>query len=539
MMIKCFSEEKKKILDKLYNLNKKVNGIENSLNVDLNQVKGKIERGIENIKKEKFSLAFFGAFSDGKSTLLSALTHKLDIKITPGPTTDKVTTYSWGDYFIIDTPGLFSDNLMHDELTKKYISEANVILYTIDSVNPLKESHHSTIKWLIEDLDKINSTIFIINKMDEVSDLEDNKDFKINCNIKKKVVEHTLKEITFQKYQAKALCIAADPYEAGLPKWFKKNEEYKKLSRIDNVTKEIKLIISNKDKLILNAGFSIINESIVNIKRQLNEQKHVINEQIEILDNQIKEIKNRLDTLGKDIRRNYINIKEEIINQREEIIEGIIASKDLKDIAFLINAKIGGDGYILKENINITIMKYTNILKDEENKHIESIEKSLEYNRGNQDMLVKSFAKLGAKFGEEILSKSSRTLGDVVLKFRDISKLPIKFKPWGALKWGNRIKGFGKVLKGLPLITESLYITMKYYNEKKLKNETNKLINEIEFIFRTFIESFTIEEYIDTYFISIQKMNIARNTLLDSKAKNIEVEETIDKVIMELEKIKS
>ena len=42
-----------------------------------------------------------------------------------------------------------------------------------------------TIKWLLSEIDKTDSTIFVINKMDEVADLEDNTDFLKNSRIKR------------------------------------------------------------------------------------------------------------------------------------------------------------------------------------------------------------------------------------------------------------------------------------------------------------------------------------------------------------------
>jgi len=78
----------------------------------------KIQRTIEDLKNEKFRIVFFGGFTDGKTTILSALLNRTDLKISPAPTTDKIEEYQFEDYIIIDTPGLFSDNIEHDEKTK-------------------------------------------------------------------------------------------------------------------------------------------------------------------------------------------------------------------------------------------------------------------------------------------------------------------------------------------------------------------------------------------------------------------------------------
>ena len=228
------TQEKENMIQKLESLHQKLKRVETEFSIDLSALISKVEKSKNNIKNDIFSIAFFGAFSDGKSTILSVLIDKLDIDISPEPSTDKVQPYEFEDYKIIDTPGLFSENLIHDKLTKKYISEANIIIYTVDSVNPLKNSHLQTVKWILTDLKKFDSTIFVINKMDEVSDLEDDDDFQRNENIKKKVVSDIVHEIIGVDEELKIACVAADPFEQGLEFW-KTNDNYKKLSRIEKL----------------------------------------------------------------------------------------------------------------------------------------------------------------------------------------------------------------------------------------------------------------------------------------------------------------
>ena len=210
------NREKQIIIDKLVSLKSKLLKVETDFKIDLTELINKVNQAIINVKDDVFSIAFFGAFSDGKSTILSVLLNKLDIDISPEPTTDKIQAYKFNDYQIIDTPGLFSENLIHDDLTKKYISEANIIIYTVDPVNPLKDSHIPTIRWILSDLKKYESTIFVINKMDEVADLEDDNDFNKNVEIKKEVVLGILKDEVGINKNDKIVCVAADPFELGL-----------------------------------------------------------------------------------------------------------------------------------------------------------------------------------------------------------------------------------------------------------------------------------------------------------------------------------
>lgn len=542
-MIESFIEKKQELLGKLKILNEKFNEVENSYELDIGELKVKVNKSIENLAKEKFSIALFGAFSDGKSSIVSAITKRLDIKIAPEPSTCGITYYEYGDWLIVDTPGLFSEELLHDKLTKKYISEANVVIYTVDIVNPLKNSHYPTVKWLLSDINKIDSTIFVINKMDERADLEDSTDYERVSNIKIDVVVDTLKQIIELKSLPKVVCVSADPYgrgyELGFKYWLVDNlDEYKKLSRIENLRNEInRFIESAKDRLITSVGFSVIKYATNEAITKLDILRKELKDQIDVLENQIEENANKLSNFGKDINRNYVNIKEEVMNFRKDILQSIEASVDVSHLRNVMDSEVGREGYIIKEKIDLIVQKYTHNLCEEQKKFLQNIEESLTFHNRIQENMIKSFANAGAKFGEGILRKSSRELGNFVLKTRDTLKLPVKFKPWVAMKWGNRVASFGKFLKALPLIVESLTIAIKFYTEKKFNDEKNKIKKEIESLFKDFIETFTMEEYTKTYFPSVSEIKELENQLVESKKNYAKILMNLDNSISELKNL--
>lgn len=125
-------------------------------------------------------LPLLGAFSDGKTGVVAAWLGKImdDMKIDMDESSDRLAIYKPeglpGQCEIVDTPGLFGDKektvageqVMYEDVTKRYISEAHLIFYVVDATNPLKESHSAIAKWVLRDLNKLSSTIFVINKMD-------------------------------------------------------------------------------------------------------------------------------------------------------------------------------------------------------------------------------------------------------------------------------------------------------------------------------------------------------------------------------------
>jgi len=455
---------------------------------------------IQYINLEKFSIAFFGSYSDGKSTILSALTKRLDIKIAPGPTTDEIREYEYKDFFIIDTPGLFSEKLMHDEKTKRYISEANIVIYTVDPVNPLKESHHKILKWLFDDMGKIKSTIFAVNKMDSIADLEDEDDFLSFSRIKTKVVLDTLHDIVRFENEPAVVCIAGDPYKQGLDFWLQRPEEYKSLSRIEKLVDKIeKFVDEARENLILLAGKSVIMDTVNQVVKQLNDIEKIQSDKVELLETNLAEIESKARRGEKDITRNHMNIRQQVIDLRRDILQALWGADNVLALREVITTEIGSNGIILEEKINNIIRKNTEeVLKGQE-RLVKSISTTISFYQEINSELMQMAKALGGKLGDRLLMQSTKELSAKIINLRDITKLPIKFKPWGATKWAQKITSFGKFLKALPIIIETANIIIITYTEFKFNKEKAELEREVKELFQEFLETFTCQEYINTY----------------------------------------
>lgn len=521
------NQEKQLIIDKLASLKSKLLGVETDFKIDLSELISKVSQAINNVKDDVFSIAFFGAFSDGKSTILSVLLDKFDIDISPEPTTDKIQAYKFDDYQIIDTPGLFSENLTHDDLTKKYISEANIIIYTVDPVNPLKDSHLLTIRWILSDLKKYESTVFVINKMDEVADLEDNNDFDKNAEIKKEVVSGILKDEIGIDENNRIVCVAADPFELGLSYW-RNNTDYKRLSRIDsleNMISEFKSTYENE--LIVKAGISVIRDASACVILELDEIRISLVSEVELLGNQIEELDSLAKVLEGDINRNYINIKEDFISLREDVLLEIDSVSNMTELGEAIQKRLGEDGYILQEKIDLIIKKYTGNLLSKSKKMFELLEESLVYHSNIQNELFGKLSDTGKSVMEGMLGAPTRKIADAVIKARGFLKIPFKFKPWGALK-------FAKFLKAMPVVMEALQLIIGMWAKLKMDKKRSEVKKEMEKAFKGLIQNLTLEKYTDTYFPFVSETRNVLTTLEESK---IEIQGTItnlDKIIREV-----
>ena len=483
--MKKFSEFKSRSIKKLETCKEIINEASRFVNVE--ELLEKIERTVEDLKNEKFRIVFFGGFTDGKTSILSALLNRTDLKISPAPTTDKIEEYPFEDYIIIDTPGLFSDNIEHDEKTKKYISEADLVIFVTNAINPLKESQHSTIKWLLKDLWKLNQTIFVINKLDETGiALDDKEDFRRACSIKKEVVTSTLNQILgIEKKDYLIVCLVADPWAMGIKYWLENREEYERLSNIQELERIINSIIEkSKYDLMQKKVNSVIQDVVLRTKSEVEQWIEELETKLEELDMQKKEFQQELDEVRNELIKTSNRIKNRLDSFRRSLIADIHSATDTNELKKVIQNEIG-----TSENAKILKSQIEQIYEEELEslygylKNIQSTLEKISFTYEEMDRISLEFAKdleLAGPIIRNFLSNvPTETIKITILKTRDFFKLPIKFKPWGATKIAGKVSN---VLKGIGVAIEALLVIGKIVSKvifEKKKDELIKNLNEL------------------------------------------------------------
>ncbi|GAA9615649.1 hypothetical protein HpVa114_07780 [Helicobacter pylori] len=105
---------------------------------------------------------------------------------------------------LVDTPGLFGfkekiadsgEIERYKDITKKYVSEAHLILYVLNPSNPIKESHKDDLNWLFRTLNLLSRTIFVISRFDEEADIEDEEDYNKRFKTKKENIQNRLNDL--------------------------------------------------------------------------------------------------------------------------------------------------------------------------------------------------------------------------------------------------------------------------------------------------------------------------------------------------------
>jgi hypothetical protein len=124
--------DSKTIVDKFISCKERFILIADSNSNLLQETKLKFEQQFLEYENRGFlTVAFIGEYGAGKSTIISALTGRKDIKISADISTLETAEYDWNGIKIIDTPGLFTDRLDHDEITYNKIKESDLLIFTI------------------------------------------------------------------------------------------------------------------------------------------------------------------------------------------------------------------------------------------------------------------------------------------------------------------------------------------------------------------------------------------------------------------------
>lgn len=203
-------------------------------------LKDKIRNAMENVAGQKLKVALVGGFSCGKTSIAAAWIDRLDksMKIDHQESSDEVKIYDIDNEMeLVDTPGLFGFKVKttdsgkierYKDITKKYISEAHLILYALNPSNPIKESHKDDLNWLFRTLNLLSRTIFVISRFDEEADIEDEEDYNKRFKIKKENVQNRLDELISLSEEEKEsliiVAVAANPFDLGVEHWLKHQE---------------------------------------------------------------------------------------------------------------------------------------------------------------------------------------------------------------------------------------------------------------------------------------------------------------------------
>lgn len=426
----------------------------------------KVRKSVDSASDQKLKVALIGGFSEGKTSIAAAWLEELDRKsmnISQQESSSEVAIYNFKDQLqIIDTPGLFGFKEKtnasteqiekYKDITKRYVSEAHLVLYVMNSTNPIKESHAEDLKWLFRTLNLLPRTVFVLSRFDEVADMSDQAEFREKYLIKKTSVLRRLTDVleltSEEQSDAAIVAVSANPFDMGVEHWLRNLDDFRKLSRIGE------LQTATQKKLESNGGLlALANETKKTIISDvITKQLPAAKEAYALLADEarrVTEIKQNqaieLQIIQGDICKSQVRLRGRLLRYFEDLK---LQTKNVGMNTFneFIHREIGDEGCLVQQRIQ-------EIFSDE----IGSISRDLsriQINVNNEiahyNDVVSTLGKKGVSFFSKpgvITNNSILTVRDSVnaatkMVGLDISKY-LKFKPWGATKLAS---GLGSAL---------------------------------------------------------------------------------------------
>lgn len=507
----------------------------------------KIDSIMNTIKNGEISVVLLGCFSDGKTSAIAGLLGgrlEDNMKIGNDETSDELEIYRPKDlkrgFKIVDTPGLFGTkekeidgkNVKFSQITERYISEAHIIIYVCNAVNPLKDSHVEIIRRVMRDYHKLDNTIFVINKMDEAGyDLLDDYDFNNGCEKKKENLisrlRSTINLSPDEERRLHVVCIAADPKGKGLQYWFSKIDSYYERSHIKDLRKCVNSVVnsSDVDDLASSAYETSVFDIIDGLYKVISCTEKPVSRAIVKMERDCEEIEEDGKALKSELRLSRKELRESINNIKNDVLQNIKAAS-LDTIADVISSDLG----VQDNKVTFYVFRY---------KLIAQIEQCCEVNFTNVDIAA---VKIQERYfiQDEMLNdavkmgigqlKNLNISGEQIKAVRDIIAKEHKFKPWEAIKLGKNISKYASEIgAGIEVVFGIYNWYKKHKNQKalgELKRALSNAVNDcISNIFNTFkSETDFYKNYAPSYLQlcqTIEDRNKEINTL-KQKVKNLE-----------------
>ncbi|RJX82397.1 LeoA/HP0731 family dynamin-like GTPase [Pseudomonas sp. LS-2] len=494
---KQFNASKSEVIKSLDNLNTLVESLER-LGLDVSQDITKIKKAIGDVESDALRIALLGAFSDGKTSVVAGWLGQVmkDMKIDTNESSDALAIYRPDNLQdkceIVDTPGLFGDKektidggalVQYGDITKNYISEAHLIFYVVDATNPLKESHQDIVRWVLRDLNKLSSTIFVINKMDEVADLRDAEEFAEQSSIKKNNLLDKLQrfvDLTPTERQAiNVVCVASNPNSRGLEFWLEQKDLYDQRSRISELKQITQQVLdgSGRETLIRKTGIDVVRDVLS--KKIAVAQDELIKFKL-LADNQARDsarITEDIDEGKRKIIATVGDLYQELNNMEKDLLNSI-RTLPRDQVHGFLEAEIGYSKTDIGEKLRFRINHLFSTAFNQSSSIMNGISASIEHQ-----------LDISSDFADSItasaLSASSKALGAV-------SKIPVesiksgvflaretlknltgyvyKFKPWEATKLAANIsKWAGPIGAGIQVLTDVIAVAQQQRAENELK----------------------------------------------------------------------
>jgi GTP-binding protein EngB required for normal cell division len=484
------------------------------------KVQDKIRTALNSVSSDKLKVALIGGFSEGKTSIAAAWMERLDkssMNISHKESSNAVKVYDVAEEFLlIDTPGLFGfkEQLNDDthtvekykDITKKYVSEAHLVLYVMNSTNPIKESHKDDLQWLFRTLKLLPRTVFVLSRFDEIADVEDEDDYNHHFDIKKNNVQSRLKDLISltadEANDLSVVAVAANPFDLGVDHWLQNLAEYKVVSHIH------KLQTATSDKIQRCGGYlslakemqsSVISDILFKQVPEAEISYSRISEQVEKLSNMNADLTTKLNRTSRDIENARAGLCDFAVNYFGDLIIQVKGC-NLETFSEFYEREIGSEGVIVSTRLQKEFNQRTQSITFE----MEKMNVSFNSEVDHFNVTVKALSKQGVNH----VLKSNLINRTTVLAARDgvvsVAKTVgldlgkyLKFKPYGAV---NFAKGANGALAVLGVALEVWDSWEQYKREDEFKKMVKTIVMNFETQRKDFIDMVNGEDFYNNFF---------------------------------------
>lgn len=420
----------------------------------------------EKEKESKLKIAVCGQYSSGKSSLLHALTGDGSIVIGQGVTTDSVKVYPWKDVLFADTPGIYAGRPEHDAISLDYIRKADLLIYMI-TIQGFTRVIGENFKKLIQGK-YFEKTMLLMNKRNmeaaenEVNWRKDTLDFVGGADVLAKL-HFTIVDI--------------EDYMTGEP-------ELVKESHFDEFLQNLNLFI--KERALTGKILSRINivdaflSAHIELFSQNQREDEFTRRQMQIITKAIQRYNQAEHNAIRRIRQNIKELKYHLLGYFSD--DKLRQLQEELDKAELELDKIMDDREF-KEDLESILNELNEEFMSVEQAALEYDNRLKEFSQRFNDMSASNQIDLSLfKSGAAGLAQLTASVTkEGVLQVAHF--FGHTFKPWGATKLTEFIKGMGSWLAVIGSILDVATFFMDKKHQEDLRNarsEVSESFDEIE-----------------------------------------------------------
>lgn len=505
-------------------------------------------------ERKELRLAFVGQYSSGKSTIISALTGRKDIKIDANVATDKVSEYRWGNIVLMDTPGILAGKVeAHDEATKAALKESDLIFYVLTSqlFDDVVFNNFIDLAYNQHFADKM---FLVINKMGMESG-----EFEELTKTYASSLDRIFKERGYNVDDFPVAFIDAADYIDGQTE---RDQEFIELSNFEHFIDMLNTFVAQKGVIkkqfdtpvrilqsyLKNIIVSSIDKTLsdfytqfeMKLTHSMSEMKRDVNNVLYSFESsamsKVIELSNDIGYMAED---QWKSKHVELVKSLQSIIETTSAqieatiNTNYQNLLLEIN-KFGEKDSLVKYYNGIEAKISSPNISIEEKKSLKMQKKCLELLKQGGSKVCDMAPNVNNLFGG-VSQASGSSLHEMVLNVGHF--FGKSFKPWEAVKCASKIAKVAKF--GIPVLTAGIDIWMQFREDAK----EDKRLKQIKDSRSQFVTSYQIEinkiksqfdqclnSVLENYTNKRNEINKSKDELIQTSRRNDQISHAIEEL---------